>query len=164
MDNSIRRKKAFLLAVIYYFMIYVYAKNNNKVEVEYNDEFSYEDINNNYYASMNDKNIYFINDLSFNKEDNNIYILDERETDDPNIKVFDSYKVLNDSEKKAIINIIEKYNSEDLKEWNRTEKSMFKEWMCHNISYYLNHNKKSSMHVDFNNEDEIKYDKLSRIK
>lgn len=93
--------------------------------------------------------------------DNDILILDQRDSDDPNMKICDSYKIIDDDVKREILNILLSYENRCPSNWDRTIYSMVNEWKAHNLFCFFNYELDRSKDVDLNNEDEKIY-KLKR--
>ena len=115
-----------------------------------------------YYAKYSKGNVYigdadFLNNLdNLNPED--ILILDYRFQDDPVLKVYNSYSILDSNEIDEILEIIKKYEEEYPSEWDRSIDSMKNEWLMHNFLYFLNYRQENTKDVDFNNADEKVYE------
>lgn len=103
----------------------------------------------------NSKYIESLNDI----KDNDILVLDERNSKDPNMKIIDSYKITNKNDMLDILNELLKYEENNPSDWNRSLISMRNEWIYHDLSYFLNYEQESSKDVDLNNADEYKYQK-----
>ena len=128
----------------------------NNQKIIYNDTYTSENIP---YATYNSKDIYII-DIS--KEltsisKNDIYIIDNRCGEDPNISIYNSYQFKNIEEITTIINLLIDYENKYPTNWNRSFKSMKTEWLIHNICYFFNIQKARTEQVDFNNADEETY-------
>ena len=104
-------------------------------------------------------NVYIINNqsqISSNTE-NSIFIIDQRQDDDPNIKIHNSYKIKHEKIMLEIISIIQQYEQMFPTNWDRTPISMLNEWEVHNICSNIYYKRQRTDHVDFNNKDEDKY-------
>lgn len=102
------------------------------------------------------KAIFISTDNNYSAPPDAIRIIDSRSgTDNPNIRIQDSYKVNTRAEKDEIIDTILQYNKEFPSEieWIRTKKYLQIEWNAHNDLYYLYKNERCQ-HVDFDNADE----------
>lgn len=87
-----------------------------------------------------------------------VTIVDGRDSKNPDIRVVDSYKINDIKTMKAIINEIIEYNKNNNEyNWKRSEESMLREWLIHNICYYLGIMTENSGSVDFNNSEENFY-------
>ena len=113
------------------------------------------------YSEYSKGNIYignreFLNNLS-NVEEDDILILDKRSGKDPDMKIYNSYLIMDSEIIDEVLDVILRYESENPSDWNRTKKTMKKEWYIHNILYYLNFNRERTKDVDLNNNDEEFY-------
>lgn len=149
MEN--RRKKAFALFFIYSLIIFKLNSRRN-IKVNYNEE--YDKCGDSYFACLDNKNIFIVDDKDGAYDDNNIYVIDSRYDDDPNMIVYNSYKINSLDEIKEILKILKEYERQYPSEWERSILSMEYEWIVHNLSYYLNIYPDSSKDVDLNNADE----------
>ena len=86
-----------------------------------------------------------------------VFILDERKREDPNMKVYDSYKINDLENQREILKIMRIYEELYPSDWNRSMKSMLIEWEVHNILYHMNYKMVRTKDVDFNNVDEEMY-------
>lgn len=146
-----RRKKAFALFVIYSLIIFKLNSRRN-IKVNYNEE--YDKYSDGCFACINDKNIFIVEDKDGAYDDNNIYVIDSRYDNDPNMIVYNSYKIKSLDEIKEILKILKEYERQYPSEWERSILSMEYEWIVHNLAYYLNIYPDSSKDVDLNNADE----------
>lgn len=92
-----------------------------------------------------------------NVEENDILVLDERKEYDPNMKIYDSYKINNIDDLEEILNVLLNYEKNNPSDWNRTLKSMRNEWLYHNVLYFINYQRDRTKDVDLNNVDEKTY-------
>lgn len=146
-----KKKKATALLLIYSFILYKFNFKKQPI-INYNDDF--DGINVNHFASIDDKNILFVNDKDMVIDDKNIYVIDYRNTDDPDISIWNSYKVCSLKEMRCILEVLKEYENRFPSNWDRSMISMEYEWILHNIAYYLNIDVDSSKDVDLNNNDE----------
>ena len=86
-----------------------------------------------------------------------VKVLDERTRKDPNLKIYDSYKIDNVDIRTEIINGLLYYEELYPSDWYRTEKSAEREWTAHNFMYNLGYKTHRTMDVDLNNGDEETY-------
>lgn len=98
----------------------------------------------------------YLNEINYAKKDD-ILVLDERNDEDPDIKIYDSHKIQETKLMMEILKEIKKYEENNPSKWNRSLESMRNEWMYHNLSYYLNYEVERTRDVDLNNADEQKY-------
>ena len=146
-----RRKKAFALFVIYSLIIFKLNSRRN-IKVNYNEE--YDKCGDSYFASLDDKNIFIVDDRDSFCLDDNIYVIDSRYDDDPNMIVYNSYKIKSIEEIKELLKILKEYERQYPSKWERSVLSMEYEFIVHNLAYYLNIFPESSKDVDLNNADE----------
>ncbi len=149
-------KKKILILLMLYSTILLSPKvksDNNDINISH--DINYE------YVDYNDKRIIITTcdklGYVYNKESNNVYILDCRHDKNSNFKIIDSYKITDKNEMERILNILLEYEKENPSSWNRSFNSMLNEWQAHNICYQLGYDIDSTMHVDLDNEDESKY-------
>ena len=83
-----------------------------------------------------------------------IFVIDERDKEDPNIKIIDSFSITNKRDMRDILLLIKKYDDEHPSKWSRTINSMINEWRMHNICYEKDYYICNSKDVDLNNSDE----------
>lgn len=121
----------------------------------------------NNYISKEDKeytfegNIYigneeYLNNLK-NVGENDILILDQRYLKNPNVRIYDSYKIDDFYIIDYVLNYLLEYEKNNPSNWDRTIKSMRNEWYLHNLAYKFNYDKKRTKHLDLDNNDEEKY-------
>ena len=103
-------------------------------------------------------NINFLKKLK-NTTEKDILIVDNRNMDDPTIKVLNSYKIVDNNTQNEILHIILEYEKKYPSNWNRTMRSLKKEWIAHNLLYYFDYQINRTVDVDFNNNDENAYSK-----
>lgn len=96
-------------------------------------------------------------EVAFYANYDDVIIIDYRNSNDPNMKVMQSYKIKKKYQKE-IAQIMYNYNVENpvSPEWNRTVDSMVKEWGFHNFAYNLGYKQDRTADTDFNNNDEGK--------
>ena len=92
-----------------------------------------------------------------NLKANDVLVLDDRNADDPNLRIYDSYKYLSASLREEIIENLLYYEELYPTEWYRTKNNLIREWEIHNAMYWVGYKHESTKDVDFNNEDEKKY-------
>ena len=113
------------------------------------------------FATYSDGNVYIGNTdyLSSLKGLNpsDVLIRDERNLDDSNMAILNSYCITDKEKMNEILEIVCVYESMYPTDWDRSIESMRLEWFCHNTCYYLNYKVDRSSEVDLNNEDEKKY-------
>ena len=92
-----------------------------------------------------------------NLSDNDILALDARRSKDPNIQIYDSYKITDDLIMEEIIESLLLYEEKYPTEWERTKNTMIREWLAHNAMHRVGYEVDRTENVDFNNEDEETY-------
>lgn len=92
--------------------------------------------------------------------DNDILVLDAREDEDPDMKVYNSNKIINIDQIEEILEILTKYEEDNPSKWDRSITSMRNEWIYHNFSYLFNYKRNRTQDVDLNNDDESIYRKI----
>lgn len=118
------------------------------------------------FATIGDLTVYIcssrkeIKNMQDIASENDILIADERNTQDPNMIIYDSYQITDKDLRNDILCCLLEYERMYPSEWNRTIESMRNEWIIHNISYYFHYQRKSAENVDLNNEDETKYNSI----
>lgn len=88
---------------------------------------------------------------------NDILVLDDRDSSDPNLKILSSYLVNDLLIQRDILKILLEYEENNPSLWDRSFESMQNEWIIHNLMVLLSYKKERTMDVDFNNGDEEKY-------
>lgn len=94
-----------------------------------------------------------INDLG--KYD--VLALDNRSLKDPDIRIYDSYKITNPSIREEIIEGLLLYEEVYPSNWDRSKESAMYEWTVHNLMYQFGYKVHRTMDVDLNNADEKTY-------
>lgn len=122
------------------------------------------------YASLEIGDIYIgkacdIEKLNKQTQEDNIIIIDQRASNDPNVKILASHKITNPDEIASVIGVVQEYNREYPSNWSRTTSSLVNEWEVHNICSSLEVMPSHTDDVDLNNSDEIIYNSklLSKI-
>lgn len=103
----------------------------------------------------------FINQKQENASVSDVFVVDERLTDDPNMIILDSYRIKTLKEQKEILKCLLEYEALYPTDWDRSLYSMELEWTIHNILYDLDYEKERTKSVDLNNDDEFVYRVLS---
>lgn len=162
MKNLSKKKKAILLLYSYIILLFIPKIKDNKQasKIVYNNSYSLTD--DCCFASYNDSNIYIINKEQFESASdinpNDIYILDERDGNNPNIKICDSYKIKSRKQIIEILNILLEFENRYPSNWDRTVYSMANEWLIHNVCYDIRIKTVRTGDVDLDNDDEEKYE------
>lgn len=129
---------------------------------KYHPDYAILDIDNGPFAEYSDGYVYigteeYLNSLT-NIGPNDILVRDERDKEDPNMVIMNSFCITDKETRNDILEIINYYEVMNPSDWDRSVESMRLEWFCHNVSYYMNYKKDRSFEVDLNNKDEDKYD------
>ena len=87
-----------------------------------------------------------------------IFIVDDRAADDPNMQILSSYRIRKDAHKREIAELMLRFDRENSSgnRWKRTVRSMVTEWRLHNFAYRLFYKRRQTADCDFNNADEGK--------
>ncbi len=153
MNNKFKRK----LAAVSLFV--VLASGYLMIEPQYDSR--YEILDSDSAFARCSCGIIYIGDEDFLRnipeEDNTILIEDQRNTKDPNMKIYNSCNICNREDRNNILEVLEEYERLNPSDWDRSIESMRLEWLLHNYSYYLNFEKNSTEDVDLNNLDEDRY-------
>ena len=88
---------------------------------------------------------------------NDVFVLDQRDGEDPDMKVIDSYKIKSFEDRRMILKIMKFYEDLYSSDWNRSIKTMEIEWEIHNLLYQMHVKEYRTKDVDFNNLDEEFY-------
>ena len=93
------------------------------------------------------------------KSEDDYLVLDDRKAKNPNMKIYDSYKVQDEKTMKEILEKLLEYESLYPTWWNRTMNSLVNEWDAHNKLYNLHFKRERTRDVDLDNNDEKLYQK-----
>lgn len=93
-------------------------------------------------------------------EDNDVLVLDGRDSDDPYMRILNSYVVDDEKQMKEIIALLCEYEKMYPSSWERMEDTLYREWVVHNICHFIHYETNRTTDVDFNNADESLYKKL----
>ena len=120
------------------------------------------------FATYSNGNVYICNKEIIAKlvqEENDIYIIDQRNSSDPNFCICSSHQITSKEQRNEILELLLEYERQYPTNWDRSIESMRNEWAIHNICYDLGIKTTSSVDVDLNNQDEEKYNSkvLTRI-
>lgn len=158
-----KRKKSIFLLLLYVTILFNIKniQKKPKINIEYSKK--YEDTINPY-AYYGNRSIYIGSEEDITKikdrNDDNIYIADNRFQDNSSMSIIDSYKIVDINDINNILNVLIKYEQDYSSDWDRTFYSMKLEWIAHNICYYLNYEKDRTGNVDLDNNDEEKYNNI----
>ena len=117
------------------------------------------------YASYSKGNVYISSETPYELTDNpyDVFVLDRRSKNNPNMKVCNSCRILSVEEQQEIIDILLRYEEEYPSRWERSKESLQKEWLVHNLLYSFGIEIERTRDVDFDNEDEEVY-KVKKLK
>lgn len=106
----------------------------------------------------NKGHVYIINEHeNINPSENDVLVIDLRKKS-KNIRILDSYKIIDVKDIFEIIDIILEYDKENpVQDYNRSRKSLINEWLVHNALYYLFIERDRTKSVDFQNTEENIY-------
>lgn len=93
-------------------------------------------------------------------ESDDVLVLDERDSKDPCMKILNSYVVDDEEQMRGIIALLCEYERMYPSAWERTEDTLYREWLVHNICHNIHYEMNRTTDVDFNNADESLYKKL----
>lgn len=93
-------------------------------------------------------------------KDNDVLVVDLRDSSDPDMKIINSYVVDNKDEMRDVIALLCLYEEMYPSSWDRTEDAMYIEWKVHNLLHSINYETDRTMDVDLNNADETLYSNL----
>jgi hypothetical protein len=87
-----------------------------------------------------------------------IAVYDDRFTENPSFRIFDSYRIRKNSVKREVLSAMLAYNEAYPSEpkWQRTEHSLVLEWMEHNFAYRVGFLRSRASNVDLDNHAEGK--------
>ena len=165
MKNNLRRRICALISSYLVFTVcYFSSWNNSNHRVIYNNNYVYGSTDP--YAFYKGESIYICDEDTIDEiKDNNfdsMYIVDQRDYRDPNIKICNSKDITRLKDMVRILRMLLRYEKEYPSEWNRSLISMTIEWIAHNGGYYYGYERYRTGSVDLNNADEEVY--LSLIK
>ena len=161
--NKTNRIKKMIFLLTTYFTIVLSANaatnDNGKNELyPYNDNPTY------YispYTTYSKGNVYIADKETIKSiivDSDDVYIIDARNQKDPNMCICNSYKIQSKEDIEEIIDILLLYEEKNPSGWERTRQSLYNELILHNAGFELGIQRTRTRNVDFNNEDEEKYD------
>lgn len=157
MDKKVKKKIA-TLAVISGCLVGAYKyehKYTPKISIESNDE-------NKFVARYSNGYVYIGSYeylKSINASPNDIKIYDERNSSDPNMRVFSSNEIKDKDIRNEILEIICLYEKYYPSNWDRTIETLRLEWFVHNFCYDFNYKRDHTTNVDLDNDDQEIYEK-----
>ncbi len=90
--------------------------------------------------------------------ENDILVEDQRFSNDPNMKIYSSYRISDKNIRNEILEVLCRYEECYPSPWDRSIESMRLEWLMHNVSYFFDHEPNRAGDVDLNNNEEKYYD------
>ncbi len=114
------------------------------------------------YASYSLGNVYIgsyreIRKITPYVEYNDVLVIDETNSANPNFHIINSYRILFLSDKKDIIDILKRYDVEHNNTWNRSIRSSLNEWTAHNLLFNFDIKTDHTTDVDLDNNDETRF-------
>ena len=100
----------------------------------------------------------YLNSLT-NIGENDILVEDQRFTEDPNMKIYSSYRIDDKDLRNEILEVLCRYEECYPSPWDRTIETMRLEWTMHNLSYFFGNQTNRTRDVDLDNNEEEYYDK-----
>lgn len=154
------KKKLLLISAL----IVLLNVNHNNYNHIYNPSYEILEIQDDAFAKYSLGNIYIGNknylegltDLN----ENDILVLDERNSSDPNMKIYGSANIHDKNIRNEILEVLCRYEEMYPSRWDRSIESMRLEWLMHNISYQFKHETDRTTDVDLNNKDQDHYDNI----
>ena len=86
-----------------------------------------------------------------------VLVQDDRNAKDPNLRIYDSYRIVDPDIREEIIEGLLLYEKEYPTRWNRTKNSLIREWAALNLMYRVGYKQGRTTDVDLNNADEVTY-------
>lgn len=130
-------------------------------KIRINEDIEEDDIT--YFAEYNLGKVYICDPKDVSKvkrllDENDILVIDKRCTDNPDMCIYNSCEIDDSQTIVDVLCILEEYERINPTDWNRSFKSMYNEWLVHNMFYSINIRKDSTAHVDLDNDDEKLFD------
>ncbi len=156
------RRRLYALISSYIILIGCYLSSWHKNEVSYNTSYEYQ--SEDPYAYFRNGKIYICDQETIDRirddSTHDLYVIDQRDNRDPNMRICNSYEVINPVDMYKLLKILLRYESEHPSRWNRSLITMILEWLAHDASYYCGVETTRTAEVDLNNEDESTYSLL----
>lgn len=161
MKNKTKQKICFILSAYLLLSGFAINEGNKKPSVTYCEE--YNESKRTPFACIGDDSYVYIgstSEIESIRDDSSkdIYVEDRRSKEDPDMRICNSYEIIKPGEMEAILDVLQEYERKYPTLWERTTKNMKKEWIAHNICYYLHYETKRTDEVDLNNDDEDDYE------
>lgn len=162
--KNLLRKKAIALALMYMFFCMSSHINASIVKER---EFAYElcygnsRSNDKPFAIYKNYNIYIgceVDIKQYLSDPNNICVVDGRCNKNPNMKIYNSYRITSTEDMFNILAVLQEYEKLYPTRWNRSLEGLQIEWVAHNISYQYGILPVRSGSVDLDNLDGILYE------
>ena len=158
MDKNLRRRICALISA-YIVLFGCYLSSCRKNEVKYNPTYEYQ--SEDPYAYFRNGKVYICDSETIDRirddSTRDIYIVDGRDARDPNMRICNSYEVVDPIAMIKLLRMLLDYESKYPSEWNRSMISMILEWMAHDAGYYSDIEPHRTAEVDLNNADEETY-------
>ena len=129
MEKNNKTKRVFILLVTYFVIIFTSKSCNDnhryKPQITYNQEYTQDSPLP--YATYSNGNVYIANEEIISDiitDGNDIYIIDQRDSSDPNFRIDSSYRITSERQRNEIIKILLNYESEYPSAWDREEESL----------------------------------------
>ena len=157
--NKLDKKKKSIIILSTCLILLFTPKIKSSEEIIYNEEYVMESTMP--FATLGNSNIYIGNrefiDAIRDDSTDDIYVIDQRDSSNPNMKVCNSYEIRDIDEIKRIVEILLQYELKYPSDWDRTKEAMLKEWIIHNICYDFSFRTNRTREVDLDNNDEKIY-------
>ena len=87
-----------------------------------------------------------------------IAVMDDRYSENPSFRIYDSYRIRKNRDKREILRAMMDYNAAHPTDpaWQRTENNLVLEWMEHNLAYRVGFLRSRAANVDLDNHAEGK--------
>ena len=156
------KRRIYALISSYIILIGCYLSSWHKNEVAYNPNYEYQ--SEDPYAYFRNGKVYICDQETIDRirddSTHDLYIIDQRDNRDPNIRICNSYEVIDPVAMTKLLKMLLRYEAEHPSKWNRSLISMLLEWIGHDFGYYSNVETNRTAEVDLNNEDESTYSLL----
>ncbi len=165
MNDNNTKKKAIFLLLTYFIILFTPKLKKNQSKITYNNHYLATD--NNEFATYNNYHIYIDDkesiELIMDDSKNNIYVIDGRSGNNPNMAICNSFQIKDPKLMQEILKILLEYEKQFPSAWNRTLSSMEKEWFIHNICHSLGLEIGRTSEVDLDNLDEENFQNIITI-